>query len=160
MKGKFDYAEYLYEMALYLCGTAFYNVWLHPLSKFPGPRSAAMSRIPLAWILGTGRVIKWARDLHDKHGEVVRLAPDTHSFTTHTAWKDIYDYRQGHRSFTKVGTLEPVNGVHSIVSTPNPDHSRMRRLLSHAFSEKALREQEPLLQSYVDTLMQKLREQT
>ena len=37
-------------------------------------------------------------------------------------------------------------------------HARYRRLLSHAFSDKALRAQEPLLQFYVSLLMQKLRE--
>ena len=35
----------------------------------------------------------------------------------------------------------------------------MRRLLAHAFSDKALREQEPLIQSYVDTLLTQLDEQ-
>ena len=35
----------------------------------------------------------------------------------------------------------------------------MRRLLNHAFSESALQEQEPLITSYLDLLIQKLREQ-
>jgi cytochrome P450 len=34
----------------------------------------------------------------------------------------------------------------------------MRRLLNHAFSETALREQEPLMNEYFDLLVQKLRE--
>ena len=38
-------------------------------------------------------------------------------------------------------------------------HSRMRRLLSHAFSESALQEQEPLITSYFDLFIQKLHEQ-
>jgi cytochrome P450 len=154
-------ADSLYEITLYLCITAFYRIWFHPLSKFPGPKSAAICNVPLAWVLGTGRILEWTRGLHDKHGEIVRTGPNTLSFTSHTAWKDIYGHRQGHRGFQKNITLEPINGVHSIVSTPSdPDHSRMRRLLSHAFSEKALREQEPLLQSYIDVLIHKLREQT
>ena len=36
----------------------------------------------------------------------------------------------------------------------------MRRLLAHGFSEKALRAQEPLLQSYVDLLIAQLRKRT
>lgn len=36
------------------------------------------------------------------------------------------------------------------------DHSRMRRVLAHAFSEKAMREQEPLIQGYVNLLMKSL----
>ena len=38
------------------------------------------------------------------------------------------------------------------------DHSRYRRLLSHAFSDKALREQEPLIKQYVDLLISRLHE--
>jgi cytochrome P450 len=38
------------------------------------------------------------------------------------------------------------------------DDSRQRRLLAHAFSDKALREQEPLVQRYVDLLTLKLAE--
>lgn len=39
------------------------------------------------------------------------------------------------------------------------DHSRIRRLLSHAFSESALREQEPLVTRYFDLLVKKLHDQ-
>lgn len=39
------------------------------------------------------------------------------------------------------------------------DHRRMRRLLSHAFSEKALGAQEPLITRYVDLLMLRLKQQ-
>jgi len=38
------------------------------------------------------------------------------------------------------------------------DHARYRRLLSHAFSEKSLREQEPLIKHYIDLLISRLHE--
>lgn len=38
------------------------------------------------------------------------------------------------------------------------DHGRQRRILSHAFSDKALREQESLIQGYVDLLISRFRE--
>ena len=38
------------------------------------------------------------------------------------------------------------------------DHTRMRKLLSHAFSDKAMKEQEPIVQEYVNLLMDKLHE--
>ena len=53
----------------------------------------------------------------------------------------------------------------SPTARPNPpvsndaDYSRMRRLLSYAFSDFALSEQEPLITSYFDLLIQKLHEQ-
>ncbi|KAL9608395.1 MAG: hypothetical protein Q9167_006775 [Letrouitia subvulpina] len=49
------------------------------------------------------------------------------------------------------------NGIHSILSANDTDHSRYRRLLSHAFSDRALRQQEPLLLKYIDLLIEQLR---
>ena len=48
------------------------------------------------------------------------------------------------------------NGIHSILSANDADHARYRRLLSHAFSERALRQQENLVQSYIDLLVHQL----
>ena len=38
------------------------------------------------------------------------------------------------------------------------DHARMRRVLAHGFSEKAVREQESLILEYVDLFMRSLHE--
>lgn len=48
----------------------------------------------------------------------------------------------------------------SQVDANEQDHARFRRLLAHAFSEKALRDQEPILQTYVSLLIAKLHEQS
>ncbi|KAL8665269.1 MAG: hypothetical protein Q9168_007732, partial [Polycauliona sp. 1 TL-2023] len=50
------------------------------------------------------------------------------------------------------------NGIHSILTANDADHSRYRRLLAPAFSNRALREQEPILQHYIDFLVRRLRE--
>lgn len=49
------------------------------------------------------------------------------------------------------------NGVPSILIANDVDHSRIRRLLANAFSEKAPHEQKPLLQQYVDLLIASVR---
>lgn len=56
-------------------------------------------------------------------------------------------------AFTRAAVVENILTVKSDV-----EHSRMRRVLTHAFSEKAMREQEPLIQEYVDLLMNSLHE--
>lgn len=43
--------------------------------------------------------------------------------------------------------------VDGIISSDRPTHSRQRRLMAHAFSEKALREQEGFIQEYVNKLI-------
>ena len=56
--------------------------------------------------------------------------------------------------------IDPVNGVHSLLTADDENHTRMRRILAFAFSEKALREQESILRDYADLLIQKLREES
>ncbi|OCK73561.1 cytochrome P450 [Lepidopterella palustris CBS 459.81] len=138
-----------------------YNVYLHPLSKYPGPKFAAASRLPLAWALVTGNNIRWTTHLHDVYGHVVRVAPNEISYTDGQGWKDIYGHRIGAKSsMTKHPGFysSAVNGAHSIVTAPDDaDHARGRRVFSNAFSDKALREQEPLFRKYVNLLIHKLR---
>ncbi|ERF75985.1 hypothetical protein EPUS_01351 [Endocarpon pusillum Z07020] len=104
-----------------------------------------------------------ARKIHEKYGDSVRLAPNKLSFIQSQAWPDIH----GHRSEKKKVWFEKdpsvylprFNGAPSIVDANEQDHARFRRLLAHAFSEKALRDQEPILQTYVNRLVSKLHQQ-
>lgn len=45
-----------------------------------------------------------------------------------------------------------------IIRADNTSHARQRRLVSHAFSDRALKDQEPLLKGYVELLIEKLTE--
>ncbi|KAL8823273.1 MAG: hypothetical protein Q9191_006012, partial [Dirinaria sp. TL-2023a] len=137
---------------------AIYNIYFHPLSKFPGPLFAAATKIPVALVTWDGSLCQWQRDLHHYYrSDVVRIAPDELSFIDPSAWKDLYGHKPGPERFQK--DLLLYSGVESIVTAPDADHSRMRRLLSHAFSDKALREQEGLVQAYVDNLVDGLKSQ-
>jgi cytochrome P450 len=136
----------------------------HPLRHFPGPRLAAWSDIPYCyWLIG-GRQPFILLELHEKYGPVVRVAPNELSFNTATSWKDIYGYRPGHRAFVKSkfydgGPFVKRFGTRSLVNTQDPtEHGKMRRYLSHAFSEKSLREQETIVAEEVDKLVEKLGE--
>jgi cytochrome P450 len=55
---------------------------------------------------------------------------------------------------TVTGTTS--SSLASLLGSPRERHGPLRRLVSHGFSEKALREQEPLIQSYCDLLMKQL----
>ena len=105
-----------------------------------------------------GTLSHWLKHLHDYYrSDVVRISPDELSFIGASAWEDIYGNRPSHEHFQK--DLRLVSGAESIVTVPDADHSRMRRLLSHAFSDKALREQEPLIQSHINNLVIGLKKQ-
>ncbi|KAH2272658.1 hypothetical protein KXW63_008868 [Aspergillus fumigatus] len=97
-----------------------------------------------------------------EYGDVVRIGPNALVYRAPRAWKEIYGYRtkKGQRTFQKDPSLyvPTPNGVHAIITAAESDHIRMRRLLAHAFSDRALREQESLLHFYADLLVQKLHE--
>ena len=95
--------------------------------------------------------------MHREYGDTVRTKPNELSFINEAAWKDIYQHRP---QMSKEIYIDPVNGVHSLLTADDENHTRMRRILAFAFSEKALREQEPILRNYVDLLIRKLREES
>ena len=95
---------------------------------------------------------------------MVRISPNEVSFISgETAWQDIYGFRtgklKGHQNMQKdvAWYLSPPSGTHIIVAD-DADHNRFRRTLSHAFSEKALSQQETLVQRYVDLLINRIKE--
>ena len=85
--------------------TAVYNVYFHPLSKFPGPKSAAATPLPFVRRLITGHWLEWTTALHEQYGEVVRIHPDELSFISPSAWQDIYASRP-QLPKPKIGTIE------------------------------------------------------
>lgn len=130
-----------------------HNVWFHPLRKFPGPTLAAATPLPFVWHLVFGTLPPWNIKLHARYGEVVRISPDELSFIGASAWKDIYMARPGLPKPT-FGMLETPNGVWTMATVPDPEgHQRQRKIVSHAFSERALREQEYLFQKYVALIL-------
>ncbi|MCJ1294430.1 hypothetical protein MMC34_005988 [Xylographa carneopallida] len=147
---------------VYLLVSAIYSVWFHPLKKFPGPPLAAASYLPYALHLADGSFSVWVKSLHQQfQSDVVRLSPNDLSFIGASAWKDISGYRAGHRSFDRDVAVygKPVNGVDTLLTADRVDHPRMRRVLDHAFSSRALREQDPLILSTVDKFLQCLDKQ-
>lgn len=138
--------------------TAVYNLYLSPLARFPGPKLAACTNLQKVYWTLTGQEHYKFKDLHDKYGDVVRTGPTSLVYRSPQAWKDIYSHRKsGAGSFLKDPSVY-IRGPRgpNIINADDETHSRLRRLLSPAFSERALRDQEYLVQSYVDLLVERL----
>ncbi|KAJ5768975.1 hypothetical protein N7520_003534 [Penicillium odoratum] len=121
----------------------------------------AATRIPNVRMVSSGMAHRVMTDLHEKYGPVVRIGPNELSFVTNgDAWKPIYGTRPGHGQKAKDQDFYhlDIDGCSNIVSANDVDHTRFRRALSHAFSDSSLRGQEPIIQGYIDLLMQRLRE--
>ncbi|RAL14685.1 cytochrome P450 [Aspergillus homomorphus CBS 101889] len=139
---------------------AIYRTFLHPLSHYPGPKLAAISNLPyVTWWL-SGNLHLRLRELHDKYGEVVRIRPDALTYSCPQAWQDIYGHRrQGDPVFIRdpeYHSSASQGAAAHMINAQETDHARQKRLLSHAFSERSLREQESLITSHIDLFIQRL----
>lgn len=122
------------------------------MDRFPNLRHIAAARGPLD---------EKIREFHTQYGDVVRYAVFEVSFITADAWKDIH----GHGHTLQKWAFPTMPGEegrrqemdNNILAANDINHARLRKTLSHAFSEKALKEQEPLLQVYIDLMIDKLK---
>lgn len=138
-----------------------YNLFLHPLSRFPGPLLMRATRIGHIIPLCRGTLSFDILSLHKKYGPTVRIAPDELAFASPQAWKDIMGYRgaSGQEEMAKWDKFyRPIkDGVTTdIVSAGRDEHALLRRTMAHGFSDKSMREQQPLIQGYVDLLIRRL----
>ncbi|KAK0612188.1 isotrichodermin C-15 hydroxylase [Immersiella caudata] len=140
-----------------------YNVFFHPLAKFPGPLLYGASSIPMIYQQLRGNITIKTHELHEKYGDVVRIAPWELSYISAASWKDISTGRNGKDPLP----LNPIYGLHeldlfgafSMLWTQNEtEHARHRRIMAPAFSDRALREQEPIFAKYASLLMQRMRD--
>ncbi|KAM7215950.1 Cytochrome P450 [Rhypophila decipiens] len=136
-------------LAFLIKGT--YYAFFHPLAKVPGPKLWAFT--DLFWLYYVCRGV-WPyknKELHEKYGPVVRFTPDDVSFIGAGAWKIIHnnsrtDSTNNYHKDMRVYRPSVSGHVH-IINANDEHHRRHRRLLGFAFSEKALRGQEDLIQA-------------
>lgn len=109
-----------------------------------------------------GTLVHRVQEFHSKYGEMIRIGPNEISCINPQAWQDIYGGHKPGQNFGRnpLWMSRKQNTANSILSASDADHHRIRRLISHAFSDNALRAQEPILQEYVGTLIRRLHEQT
>ncbi|KAF2109486.1 cytochrome P450 [Lophiotrema nucula] len=108
-------------MSLVICVR---RIWFHPLSKYPGPKLWAATRIPYVISLLQGSLNRDMLELHRRYGDIIRLAPDELSFATEDAWRDIYLHRPGHKEPKKDPTwyIAPNDMPQNIVTTTDINH--------------------------------------
>ncbi|KAK2774463.1 cytochrome p450 [Colletotrichum kahawae] len=137
-----------------------YNIFFHPLAKYPGPLLMRASRIPFLQKHITGTLSFEVLDLHKKYGDVVRVAPNELAFADARAWKDIMGIRRGRPEMEKWDKFyRPIPGMATnIVNSGREEHGLLRRQLAHGFSDQSMHKQQPLIKKYVDLLIHRLYE--
>jgi len=138
---------------LYVFVTIVYNLFFHPLRRYPGPFLASISRL---WSrIGNFHGCKSERihAAHEKYGPIVRVGPNELSFANPAAVRDIYTSK----SFVKEETFYRAKRIfheNHLFSFRNAEaHNQRRKLLARGFSQAAINQFEPNLISKIQTLL-------
>lgn len=137
---------------------AAYRLYLHPLSKFPGPPLLAATYLPFVY----SNFLKgdWTRKmpaLHRKYGPVVRIGPDHLAVDGSIAWPQVFGHRKGRQEFWRLPNMYEKQQV-NILTALRESHRRQRRQLAPAFGDSALVRQDPTIRKYVRMLLDRLEE--
>jgi cytochrome P450 len=135
---------------------AIYNIYFHPLSSYPGPKLWTLTRLPFVISLARGDLHLRLKSFHDQYGRVVRIAPNELSYIDGAAWEDIYTGHVRNKGLPKNSVVFGAQQFRSILDGSDDDHTRMRKVLAHSFSNQVLYRQEGLLHFYVAKLLDRL----
>ncbi|TDZ36157.1 Trichothecene C-15 hydroxylase [Colletotrichum trifolii] len=146
-------------VAIYGIANVIYNLYFHPLRRFPGPKLWAATPLPAALnVLGGLSHIK-VLELHKQYGDIVRIGPNELAFAHQDAWKEICGHlKRGQDENEKDPKYADESRDLSLIPASRERHGRLRKLLSHAFSARAMAEQQPLIDKYINLFIQRLKE--
>ncbi|KAI9051880.1 hypothetical protein LZ554_004136 [Drepanopeziza brunnea f. sp. 'monogermtubi'] len=147
-------------VGIYLLGGAVYRLYLSPLSKFPGPKLAALT----LWyefyfdVVKTGRYMAQIKKMHDAYGPIVRISP----YELHVNDPNFYEelYAAGGKKRDKYAWATRMFGQsEGSLGTVDHDLHRMRRAaISPFFSKSNVRKLEPIIHSNISKLMGRMYE--
>jgi hypothetical protein len=133
--------------AIYIATTCIYRLYLHPLSRVPGPKLAALTLFYEAWynlFAQDGRFIFHAENLHKKYGPIVRIAPNEVSISDPDFYNKVH--YPGSQFEKDPVTYEAFGFGDSIFNTrTNELHAKRRAPIKDYFSRRSILAIEPVL---------------
>jgi len=134
-----------------------YRLTLHPLANYPGPFFAKVTSGYDVYHAYKGDKHLNFHYLHQKYGTFVRYGPNTLSINDPTALKAIYGHKANVRKsdfYLAFRAAPDVFSTHTAID--RYAHARKRRVMSHAFSDTALKGLEDYVLVHVREYVEKL----
>ena len=134
-----------------------YRLTLHPLAKYPGPLFARITDWYSVYYAWKGdRHLEFYR-CHELYGPVFRFGPNSISVNSNTALKTIYGHKSNVKKSQFYSVFPPTKDTFNTHSSiDKASHARKRRVLSHAFSDGAVRTMERYILGNVRTFTKAL----
>lgn len=150
-------------VSLRIVWLAVYRLYFHPLANYPGPLLAKVSGLYMTISAIRCQNTYTRHRLHEEYGDVVRVGPNELEFADISSIKEIYGQSTEpclkDPSFYGGFTMTGDDSVFSTIDRAN--HARMRRLLSHGFSERHVLtfqdEIKTMIETYLSVMTSKTR---
>lgn len=95
--------------------------------------------------------------VHQKYGPIVRVAPNELAVSHESAWRDVMTGSQELPKWTEYYKVQDPQPTY-IMSAPDDEHAAIRRRLGQGFSDRAMREMEPIIQRYITQFSERLQQ--
>ncbi|OHE96345.1 fatty acid synthase alpha subunit reductase [Colletotrichum orchidophilum] len=119
-----------------------YRLYLHPLSQYPGPWLARVTRWYSAYHSWKGDIHVDMARCHEKYGRVVRYAPDRLLFDSVQSVHDIYGHSSNAIKAKSYSAL--LHGAPNILTARDKkQHGKRKRIISQGLSDSKMRALEP-----------------
>ncbi|KAL3477617.1 cytochrome P450 [Aspergillus californicus] len=142
---------------LFLLALVCYRLVFHPLSRFPGPKYAAVSRWHECYydVYLQGKFIFWIEKQHKKYGPIVRIAPDELHILDADTWETV---------FTKAGRVDKYDWMSSrfgndtsvLTTAPDSLHRVRRGALNPFFSRQRILGVQDIIRKKLDVLISRV----
>ncbi|KAL3464725.1 cytochrome P450 [Aspergillus heterothallicus] len=133
-----------------------YRLFLHPLNKFPGAIGARTSSLWLTLQLRNNNLHKKLVELHQKHGQFVRIGSSDLSILNPKAIEIVYGPGSRCIKGTTYDLTRPTVSLQ--LMRDHEEHHARRRVWSGAFSDKLIRGYEQRVRGYRKKLVDRLTE--
>ena len=143
----------LFLFGLFL-SVSVYRLFFNPLNKFPGPFAARLSKLHYVRLSSNLLGHQELRKLHHEYGRYVRIGPNDLSIVDPDGMKVVLGANSKCTKSAWYGQDMPY--ISTNTTRDRPAHDRRRRILSPAFSDKALRGYEMRVQKFHDQLVSQI----
>ncbi|KAI0964898.1 cytochrome P450 [Xylaria arbuscula] len=149
------YWNYVASITLaYGVALALHRLFFHPLSRFPGPKLAAITRWYEAYydVLQNGQYTFKIAEMHKKYGPIIRISP----YELHVSDPAFFDvlYRQDGRWDKYAWAVDAFTaGGSTIFLADHAIHRARRQPLSHYFSKGRVASRQEVLQRHQRKLL-------
>ncbi|KAI1761930.1 cytochrome P450 [Hypoxylon sp. FL1150] len=147
----------LASIVVYFVTVALYRLYLHPLSRIPGPKLAALTHWYEAYydVYQNGQYTFKIKNLHEEYGPIIRISPRELHVSDPAFFEHLY--RQDGRWDKYAWAVDAFAAHGATLFTPNHDlHKARRQPLSPFFSKAKVASHQEIILEHLEKLCNRL----